>query len=31
MKNKLILAGALAALPVLGIGFALWRGRWSKV
>lgn len=31
MKNKLILAVILAAIPLAGGAFALWRGWWRKV
>lgn len=31
MKNKLILAVIVAAIPLAGGAFALWRGRWRKV
>ncbi len=31
MKNKLILAGILAAIPVAGAALVLWKGRWHKV
>lgn len=31
MKNKLILAAIVAAIPLVGGAFALWRGWWRKV
>ncbi len=31
MKNRLILAAILTAIPLAGGALALWRGRWHKI